>query len=75
MARDNRGDHLRAAAILERDRYMDDLIHSSPTPEEAVQCVEEVDTVLAAGSFKIKEWHSSSAVVRARFADVPKIKP
>lgn len=42
---------------------MDDLIHSCPTTKKAVQSIKELDRVLATGSFKIKEWISSSEIV------------
>ena len=48
--------------ILKRDRYMDDLIHSTSTQEEAGKSKGEVDNMLATGSFKIKEWFVSSSV-------------
>ena len=53
MAKDNEKDNPHAAAILRRDRYMDDLIHSCPTTKEAVQSIKELDRVLDTGSFKI----------------------
>ena len=64
IAKDNEKQSPSAALILRRDRYMDDLIHSCSTVEEAVQRIAELDTVLATGSFKIKEWICSSKVVR-----------
>ena len=39
---------------------MDDLIHSCPTPKKAIDTIKELDRVLDTGSFKIKEWLSSS---------------
>lgn len=39
---------------------MDDLIHSCPTPSKAIKTIKELDKVLDTGSFKIKEWLSSS---------------
>ena len=63
MAKDNEKDNPHAAAILRRDRYMDDSIHSCPTTKEAVQRIKELDRVLDTGSFKIKEWISSSEIV------------
>ena len=34
----NKEDNRHTAVILKRESYMDDLIHSCSTPEEAVQC-------------------------------------
>ena len=39
---------------------MDDLIHSCQTPKKAIDTIKELDRVLDTGSFKIKEWLSSS---------------
>ena len=54
IANENESQCPRAAVILKRDRYMDDLIHSTSTQEEAEKSKGEVDDVLATGSFKIK---------------------
>ena len=62
----------RAATILERDRYVDGLIHSCPSTDEAVKSMKEVDTVLSTGSFKIKEWICSSAVEKTSKSEPPK---
>ena len=60
MAKENQENNPNAATVLSRDRYMDDLIHSCPTPKKAVDTIKELDRVLDTGSFKIKEWLSSS---------------
>ena len=60
MAKDNEAESPRAAVVLSRDRYMDDLIHSCPTFEQARKTMEQIDRVLDTGSFKIKEWLCSS---------------
>ena len=52
-----------SAAILERDRYMDDIIHSCQ-PEKAVEKMKDIDEILKSGSFEVKEWYCSSAEVR-----------
>lgn len=60
MAKENQENNRNAATVLSRDRYMDDLIHSCPTPKKAIDTIRELDRVLKTGSFKIKEWLSSS---------------
>ena len=60
MAKENQENNRNAATVLSRDRYMDDLIHSCPTPKKAIDTIRELDRVLDTGSFKIKEWLSSS---------------
>ena len=60
IAEENKKECPRAATVLERDRYVDDLIHSCSSTEEATQTMHEVDKVLATGSFTVKEWLCSS---------------
>ena len=60
MAKENQENNRNTATVLSRDRYMDDLIHSCPTPRKAIDTIRELDRVLDTGSFKIKEWLSSS---------------
>ena len=60
IAEENKKECPRAYTVLERDRYVDDLIHSCPNTEEAKETMHEVDRVLATGSFTIKEWLCSS---------------
>ncbi|CAB4031846.1 hypothetical protein BSL78_11130 [Paramuricea clavata] len=62
IANENESQCPRAAVILKRDRYMDDLIHSKSTLEKAEKSKGEVYDVLATGSFKIREWFVSSSV-------------
>ena len=54
---------------------MDDLIHSCPTTKKAVQSIKELDRVLDTGSFKIKEWRSSSEIVLNELSQVSLKKP
>ncbi|CAB4025410.1 Hypothetical predicted protein [Paramuricea clavata] len=62
IANENESQCPQPAVILKRDRYMDDLNHSTSTQEEAEKSKGEVDDVLATGSFNIKEWFVSSSV-------------
>ena len=71
IAKENEKECPRAATILKRDRYVDDLIHSCPSTDEAVKSMEEVDTVLSTGSFKIKEWICSSTVQKNSECEAP----
>ncbi len=72
MAEKNEKECPRAATILKRDRYVDDLIHSCPTTDEAAKSMEELDKVLATGSFEIKEWLCSSSTEKACESDQPR---
>ena len=42
--------------IIDRDSYVDDIIHSTNTVENAKRCMKEIDEVLAEGGFQIKNW-------------------
>ena len=55
-----------ASTILERDRYVDDLIHSCSSTQDAYLRIVELENVLNASSFKIKEWQCSSAQLKAQ---------
>jgi len=59
IAKENEREFPDASEILRCDCYMDDLIHSCSIPKEAVSRMKALDTVLAQGSFKIKEWFCS----------------
>ena len=71
MAKENEKECPRAATILKRDRYVDDLIHSCPSTDEAEKSIKEVDTVLSTGSFEIKEWVCSSTVEKVSESQWP----
>ena len=60
IAREFKDKYPEAATILERDRYVDDLIHSCQSHEDAKQRMQQLTEMLASGSFKIKEWFCSS---------------
>ena len=60
------------STILERDRYVNDLIHSCLNTDEAVKSMEEVDTVLSTGSFNIKELICSSTVEKTSKSELTK---
>ena len=60
MARENKEVAPEVSKIIERDRYVDDLIHSCPSTNDALQRIQDVEEILETGSFRIKEWHCSS---------------
>ncbi|XP_046555836.1 uncharacterized protein LOC124265089 [Haliotis rubra] len=67
IAEENKEEFPEAAVVLQRDRYMDDLIHSCSSPEQAVQKIQDLDKILSTGSFHIKEWYCSSETVREKY--------
>ena len=50
-----------AAATIVKNAYVDDILGSFNSGEEADRITEEIDTVLAKGSFHIKNWTKSSS--------------
>ena len=62
LAAENEDTFPDAAHILQNDRYMDDLIHSCPTQNDAVMRMAVLDRILATGSFKIKKWFCSNTL-------------
>lgn len=59
IAEEHRENAPEAAEIIKRDRYVDDLIHSCSSTEDAIQRITDVDKALGTGGFRIKEWHCS----------------
>ena len=66
MAKEHKTTLPEASEIIERDRYVDDLIHSCSSTDVAYQRITDVETILDSGNFKIKEWHCSSKKLRDR---------
>jgi hypothetical protein len=48
--------------------YVDDLIHSCSSTEEALQIIIAIEKMLNTSSFKIKEWSCSSSELRAELS-------
>ena len=60
MAREHKEVAPEVSEIIERDRYVDDLIHSCPSTNDALQRTQDVEKILDTGGFRIKDWHCSS---------------
>ncbi|XP_028408499.1 uncharacterized protein LOC114531055 [Dendronephthya gigantea] len=60
IAEENKERTPEASKIIERDRYVDDLIHSCPTVQDGEKRIKDVEKILGEGGFNIKEWHCSS---------------
>ena len=61
------------SSIIKRDRYVDDLIHSCPSTEDAIQRITDVNKTLSTGGFRIKEWHCSSEEVQMELSKQDKL--
>ena len=55
-----RDEYPRAAEFILGSSYVDDLIDSVPTPQEAVELAQETEYVLAQGGFRVKCWQSTT---------------
>ena len=65
---------LEASKIIERDRYVNDLIHSCSSVQDAFKRITNIDSDLNGGGFKIKEWHCSSQQLRALVDESKSVK-
>lgn len=63
IAEENLEEFPEAATIQQRDSYMDDLIHSCSSSEQAVQTIQDLDKILSTSSFLINEWFCSLDIV------------
>ena len=64
MAKEHEKSAPEASKIIERDRYVDDLIHSCPSVNDGLQRIEDIEKILKTGGFWIQEWHCSSKKLR-----------
>jgi len=75
IAETNREIYPEAAEVIQRDRYVDDLIHSCDSDEEAEMKMRDLETVLNSGGFKIKEWQVSNRGLNMESKDLLKDIP
>nr|XP_054774804.1 uncharacterized protein LOC129282978 [Lytechinus pictus] len=52
----------KAAQILKKSTYMDDICFSTPTEEEAIQLTDDIDKALGDGGFHVKGWVSNKNI-------------
>jgi hypothetical protein len=60
LALDEGDKYPRAAEVIQRDFYVDDLITGTPTVEEAIDLRREVSNLLHSGGFHITKWSSNT---------------
>ena len=58
-AQESKSTHPKAAKIIMKNAYMDDICDSVDTVKEAKQQTKDVDKVLKKGGFKVKGWISN----------------
>lgn len=59
----------RAVKAVESYHYMDDLIDSMQSEEEALELTSQVKMIHAAGGFHVRNWASNSKSVRQQLGD------
>ena len=62
--------HPIASQIIKHHCYMDDIVTSLPSEDEAIIAKEGINVILAKGKFSVKGWHSNSLKVD-EFPDQP----
>ena len=76
-AEEGENEYPRAAQTIKDNSYMDDILDSVETKQEAKELTTAVDNILAKGGFQVKEWQSNeelnqaSQEVDAEEIDVP----
>ncbi|XP_064645967.1 uncharacterized protein LOC135499236 [Lineus longissimus] len=63
------------AENLKKDRYMDDMIHSCPSDNTAVQRMSSLDKMLGSGGFRMKEWYCSAITRKPEMGESHGTKP
>jgi hypothetical protein len=61
LADDNESEHPKAVKLIHNDFYVDDLLSSAPTPEEAIYLQQEVTSILQQPGFALRKWASNSS--------------
>lgn len=59
----------KAAEAIKKNTYMDDVCDSQALVEEAKELISDINEVLGAGGFRIKEWISNVALTDQRSRD------
>lgn len=48
--------HAKAADVLQQSIYVDDIVESTESKEQAVELAKETEEVLSSAGFKVKSW-------------------
>lgn len=71
---DEGANYPRAAMILKRERYVDDIFGDSDSIQEIQEIVNQVTQLCMAGSFPLKKWISNNATILESIPSERKIK-
>ncbi|XP_062713979.1 uncharacterized protein LOC134290792 [Aedes albopictus] len=63
LAEDEQERFPRAAEVLRKDFYVDDLFSGAKTVEETIELRKELDSLLSAGGFELRKWASNAEAV------------
>ncbi|XP_065094221.1 uncharacterized protein LOC135714779 [Ochlerotatus camptorhynchus] len=63
LADDEQDNFPRAAEVLRKDFYVDDLFSGADSEEEAIELREQLDTLLSKGGFTLRKWASNIPAV------------
>ncbi|XP_052901335.1 uncharacterized protein LOC128307494 [Anopheles moucheti] len=64
LADDEGIEYPKAAQVLKRDFYVDDLVTGSPTVEEATEIIQQLSTLVEKGGFSLRKWATNNEEVR-----------
>ncbi|XP_033646409.1 uncharacterized protein LOC117305639 [Asterias rubens] len=64
-------DYPEASRVLDCDTYMDDICTSTRSVEKATRLTSQIDAVLNAGGFKVKEWVSNANLAEEKPEERP----
>ncbi|XP_055597416.1 uncharacterized protein LOC129747298 [Uranotaenia lowii] len=66
--------HPRAVQCIKYEHYVDDMLASVETEEDATKLAEEVRWIHAQGGFEIRNWHSNSSYVIENLQEKPTVE-
>ena len=73
-ANENKAEYPKAAEVLEKSTYMDDICESVDTKQEARELTDNIDKVLKTGGFSVQEWICNETLKQDVNSTVPKRK-
>ncbi|XP_038106572.1 uncharacterized protein LOC119766210 [Culex quinquefasciatus] len=72
---DDEGEHFpRAAKIVREACYVDDILSGASSPDEAIDCLTQLQGMLGRGGFPIHKWTSNEPVVMERIPECDREK-
>lgn len=69
LANDERSKYPKAAEVLDRDTYVDDIITGCDTLENAISLQTELSNLLASGGFELRKWSANDPKILEQLPD------